>query len=86
MNANKVIPESWFLCVNFDKFASHLVIEVPITVQRLKGCDWSLDTFIEVNFSKFTTPTKFSGTTLFAFISTSVILQLILLSVKVFAP
>ena len=39
--------------VNFKKFHLYRSIEGPITVERLKCCDCSLDKFIDVNFSKF---------------------------------
>ena len=55
MKTNKIIPVKLVVL-----FAStlrnhfHKRVEGPITVERLKGCDWSLNKFIEVNFSKLT--------------------------------
>ena len=53
----------------------------PITALQTLDCDWSLHKFIEVNFSKVTDTTKFSGMNLFAFITTSVKIEC-----KIFAP
>ena len=47
MNANKVIG----CALNF-RNSPNKVIEGPIIVERSKRCNWSIDNFIEVNFSK----------------------------------
>ena len=47
----KSILKIWFLSVNIEKFE---LIDGPITVERLKCCDWSVHKFTEVNFSKLT--------------------------------
>ena len=52
MNAIRVIPENLVVVVNFEKF--YKLMHGPITVERLKCCDWSVHKFIEVNFSKLT--------------------------------
>ena len=45
----------WLQYVNVDKLTSIIkIIEGPITVERLKGCNRSIYNFIEVNFLKLT--------------------------------
>ena len=43
----------FLLSVNYEKF-TYKLMDGPITVERLKCCDWSVHKFIEVNFSKIT--------------------------------
>ena len=40
----------WWLCVNFENV--YKLVEGPITVERLKCCDWSQYKLVERNFSK----------------------------------
>ena len=58
MNANKDNLEI-LVVVDLHKIYLYKVIEGPITVERLKGCNWSLDNFTEMNFSNLTEATKF---------------------------
>ena len=54
MNANKVIPENLVGVRYLWEIHLYTVMGGPITVERLKCCDWSLHKFIFVNFSKLT--------------------------------
>ena len=54
MNANKVIPENLIVVHKLWEIHLYKLIWGLITVDRLKCFDWSLDKFVEVNFSKLT--------------------------------
>ena len=58
----------------------------PITALQILNFDWSPNKFLEVTLSKLRDSTKFSGLTLFSFITTSVKFHLKLLSAKFWIP
>ena len=55
---SKSFLKIWLLSVKFDKF-TYKLMDGPITVERLKCCDWSVHKLIEVNFSKLTDSNQF---------------------------
>ena len=49
----------WLLCVNFEKFTIINLVRNQSQSSIFHRCDWSLDKFIEVNFSKLTNNIEF---------------------------
>ena len=54
MNANKVNPENFVAVRLHWKIHLYKLMDGPITALQTLDCDWSVNKFIEVNFSELT--------------------------------
>ena len=61
MTENKVIPENFVVCVDFEKFTSINSVCNESQSSKSLGCDRPHATLVEVNFSKLTYNKKIFG-------------------------